>query len=50
MSASDLAHHQNVSVTLAKEMLLQAELRGLVCRDDSQEGLRFYPNRFAELV
>ncbi|KJE94748.1 vacuolar protein-sorting-associated protein 36 [Capsaspora owczarzaki ATCC 30864] len=49
MSASDLAHNQNVSVTLAKEMLLQAETRGLVCRDDSEEGLRFYPNRFLEL-
>ena len=35
-----------VSVILAKERLLAAESEGLLCRDDSVEGLRFYPNRF----
>jgi ESCRT-II complex subunit VPS36 len=33
-------------VVLAKERLLAAEGRGLLCRDDSVEGLRFYPNLF----
>jgi ESCRT-II complex subunit VPS36 len=35
-----------LSVILAKERLLSAEGEGLLCRDDSVEGLRFYPNRF----
>ena len=35
-----------MSVILAKERLLSAEGEGLLCRDDSVEGLRFYPNRF----
>merc|ERR1719312_1854666 len=35
-----------VSVILAKERLLAAESEGLLCRDDSVEGLRFFPNRF----
>jgi len=35
-----------LSVILAKERLLTVESEGLVCRDDSVEGLRFYPNRF----
>lgn len=28
--------------------LLAAEESGLICRDDSIEGLIFYPNRFLE--
>ena len=36
----------NLSVILARERLLAAETDGLVCRDDSVEGLRFYPNKF----
>jgi len=35
-----------LSLILAKERLLSAESEGLLCRDDSVEGLRFYPNRF----
>jgi len=35
-----------LSVILAKERLLSAESEGLLCRDDSVEGLRFYQNRF----
>nr|XP_032835620.1 vacuolar protein-sorting-associated protein 36 isoform X3 [Petromyzon marinus] len=36
-----------ISVLLARERLLLGEENGRLCRDDSEEGLRFYPNRFA---
>ena len=29
-------------------MLLDAENKGLVCRDQSIEGLKFFPNLFAQ--
>jgi len=43
-----LARELNVSAVLAREYLLTAEKAGAVCRDDSTEGLSFYPNQFAE--
>eukprot|EP00035_Acanthoeca_spectabilis_P035968 m.37123 g.37123 ORF g.37123 m.37123 type:complete len:396 (-) comp7652_c0_seq1:114-1301(-) len=46
MSPSKLAQLEDVSVTLAKEMLLSAERLGSLCRDDTVEGLNFYLNRF----
>ena len=45
LEAAGMLH---VSVTLALEYLVMAEARGLLCRDDAIEGLRFYPNRFVE--
>jgi ESCRT-II complex subunit VPS36 len=33
---------------VAQEQLLQAEKAGRICRDDTVEGLRFYPNRFLQ--
>jgi len=44
LSAQQLANMLNVSVLLAKEHLLLTEKTGSICRDDSSEGLRFYPN------
>ena len=35
-----------ISVILARERLLAAEGAGLLARDDTVEGLRFFPNRF----
>lgn len=35
-----------VSVILARERLLAAEAEGRLVRDDTVEGLRFYPNKF----
>ena len=35
-----------LSVILARERLLAAEGAGLLARDDTVEGLRFFPNRF----
>ncbi|XP_068720318.1 vacuolar protein-sorting-associated protein 36-like isoform X2 [Montipora capricornis] len=48
VTAEELAHLANISVMLAKERLLVTEQAGKACRDDSVEGLRFYPNLFLE--
>ncbi|KAL1438188.1 hypothetical protein MTO96_048272 [Rhipicephalus appendiculatus] len=48
LSAEQLSPLVHIPVILAKERLICAEQRGLVCRDDSVEGLRFYPNLFLE--
>nr|CAG4638587.1 EOG090X09MN [Cyclestheria hislopi] len=50
LSAEDMAQILNVSVILAKERLLSAEKSGLACRDDTTEGLIFYPNLFLTRV
>lgn len=44
MSSEELAQCLGISVTLAKERLLTTEKLGKSCRDDSTEGLRFFPN------
>ncbi|ORY50038.1 Vps36-domain-containing protein [Rhizoclosmatium globosum] len=44
ITALDVAAREGVSIVLAKELLLITEKYGLVCRDDSVEGLRFYDN------
>ncbi|XP_041461875.1 vacuolar protein-sorting-associated protein 36-like [Lytechinus variegatus] len=46
LSADELAQIAGVSVMLAKGRLLAAEEVGKACRDESVEGLRFYPNLF----
>lgn len=48
ISIEECARLQNVSVLLAHERFLIAERAGKVCRDESIEGLRFYPNLFLE--
>jgi len=45
-SAEEMSRHMNLSVILCRERLVAAETEGLLARDDSVEGLRFYPNRF----
>ncbi|ETN77716.1 EAP30/Vps36 family protein [Necator americanus] len=45
-TASELATNEGITVILAKERLLAAEEQAVLCRDDSTEGLKFYPNRF----
>lgn len=47
-SANELAESLGITVILARERLLAAEESGLICRDDSIEGLLFYPNRFMD--
>ena len=44
LSVEEFARISGVAVVLAKERLLAAENCGRVCRDDSVEGLRFFPN------
>lgn len=48
LSAEQLSPLVHIPVILAKERLICAEQRGLACRDDTVEGLRFYPNLFLE--
>lgn len=46
VSAADLARECGVPLLLARERLLQAEQYAKAVRDESSEGLRFYPNLF----
>ena len=46
LTAEELARLSGLAVVLAKERLFAAETVGRLCRDDSIEGLRFYPNLF----
>ncbi|XP_046978436.1 vacuolar protein-sorting-associated protein 36 [Vanessa cardui] len=45
-----LSQIANVSVLLARERLFTTESLGLACRDESIEGLAFYPNMFLTKV
>ncbi|KAL9298240.1 hypothetical protein ACSQ67_024136 [Phaseolus vulgaris] len=49
ISASDAARTLGVAPAMAKEHLLSAESKGLLCRDISPDGFRFYINLFAEI-
>jgi len=46
LTPEQLSKSLNLSVILAQERLLSAEREGKLCRDDSVEGLRFFPNEF----
>ncbi|XP_071087991.1 vacuolar protein-sorting-associated protein 36-like [Haliotis cracherodii] len=46
LTAEDLAKIVGVSVILAKERLLLTEKVGGICRDETVEGLKFFPNLF----
>ncbi|XP_014253411.1 vacuolar protein-sorting-associated protein 36 [Cimex lectularius] len=48
LSPEEVSHASNISILLAKERLATTEKLGYICRDESIEGLRFYPNLFAE--
>uniref|UniRef100_A0A224XDV5 Vacuolar protein-sorting-associated protein 36 n=1 Tax=Panstrongylus lignarius TaxID=156445 RepID=A0A224XDV5_9HEMI len=48
LSPAELSQALGISVLLAKERLTTTEKKGLICRDESIEGLRFYPNLFVE--
>lgn len=49
ISASDAAMTLGIAPAMAKEHLLTAESKGLLCRDVSPDGFRFYINLFYEL-
>lgn len=46
LTADELSILTKATLVIAKERLLNLEKEGIACRDDSIEGLRFYPNRF----
>lgn len=46
LTADELSVISKATVIIAKERLLYLEKEGVACRDDSVEGLRFYPNQF----
>lgn len=48
MSYEELARHMSISIVLAQARLLAAEQMATICRDESIEGLRFFPNMFLE--
>ncbi|ORY04710.1 Vps36-domain-containing protein [Basidiobolus meristosporus CBS 931.73] len=44
LSAIDIAEVESVPVVLITEQLLMTEARGLICRDETIEGIKFYEN------
>ncbi|KAJ4720498.1 vacuolar protein sorting-associated protein 36-like [Melia azedarach] len=50
ISASDAAMTLGIAPAMAKEHLLTAESKGLLCRDISPDGFRFYINLFPEIT
>ena len=46
VQASDVSSHFNISIIIAKEQLLLCEQYQYLCRDESIDGLFFYPNLF----
>lgn len=48
LTAEELAQTLGMSVLLARERLMTTEKHGQACRDETIEGLRFYPNRFLQ--
>ncbi|KAG0243626.1 hypothetical protein BGW41_001837 [Actinomortierella wolfii] len=48
ITAIELARIMQISVALAQDQLLMTEGKGLLCRDESVEGLRFYDNIFKD--
>jgi ESCRT-II complex subunit VPS36 len=44
LTADLLATQLNVNVVLMKELLLEGESKGHLCRDESMEGVRYYEN------
>ncbi|DBB08546.1 TPA: hypothetical protein ACH3X3_008685 [Trebouxia sp. C0006] len=49
VTASDVASALTVPLPIASEHLLTAENRGVLCRDDGPEGLRFFRNFFLDV-
>uniref|UniRef100_A0A6B2EJP6 Vacuolar protein-sorting-associated protein 36 n=1 Tax=Phlebotomus kandelakii TaxID=1109342 RepID=A0A6B2EJP6_9DIPT len=46
LTVEHFARNKGISVLLAQERLFTAERAGRICRDESLEGLRFFPNLF----
>ena len=50
LTASDVASALTIPLPIASEHLLTAENRGVLCRDDGPEGLRFFHNFFTDIA
>eukprot|EP00128_Syssomonas_multiformis_P016329 Colp12_sorted_trinity150504_noHs@2699 len=50
LTAVVLSNIFKISITLALQHLLTAEQAGVLCRDETVEGVVFYPNLFKEVV
>ena len=50
ISATAIAEALNIPLTIASQHLTMAESKGVLCRDDGPEGLRFYRNFFEEVA
>ena len=50
VTASDVATALTIPLPIASEHLLTAENRGVLCRDDGPEGLRFFRNFFTDIA
>jgi len=50
LTAEEMSRLAGVSLALARERLLHAVSVGAAARDDSVEGLRFWPNKFLQTV
>ncbi|XP_053202660.1 vacuolar protein-sorting-associated protein 36-like [Panonychus citri] len=46
LTANQLALHLGISLSLARQRLLNCENQGFACRDESIQGLAFFPNKF----
>ncbi|CAG2179967.1 unnamed protein product, partial [Oppiella nova] len=46
VSAQELAIEASIPLALARQRLIDCETIGIVCRDESIYGLRFFPNKF----
>lgn len=46
MTADKLATHFKINVGVMKEHIQEAEIKGFICVDESDEGLRYHPNQF----
>lgn len=50
VTASDVASALMIPLPIASEHLLTAENRGVLCRDDGPEGLRFFRNFLTDIA
>ena len=44
LTADRIATNLSINVVLMKELLIEAEEKGYLCRDESLEGVRYYDN------
>jgi hypothetical protein len=50
LTAYSLSKQIDCSLIVAKKLLLDGEILGMLCRDDTSHGLRFYTNLFVRNV